>query len=58
MHLVDTNVLSEARRGNHEARTRLGWVDPVTMAWLEQLLYDRSDGIIPISDRLADATSK
>ena len=31
MYLVDTNVLSEARRGNREARTWFGSVDPDTV---------------------------
>jgi predicted nucleic acid-binding protein len=31
MYLVDTNVLSEARRGSNEARTWLRSVDPSTI---------------------------
>jgi len=42
MYLVDTNVLSEARRGSNEARTWLRSVDPSTV-YLSVALKRRTD---------------
>ena len=82
MYLVDTNVVSEARRGSRQAVAWLRSVrpesvylsaltlgeimrgvalrrksDPQTATrlteWLEQLLQDHSDRILPVTDRIA-----
>jgi toxin FitB len=82
VYLVDTNVVSEARRGSRQAVAWLRSVrpesvylsaltlgeimrgvalrrksDPQTATrlteWLEQLLQDHSDRILPVTDRIA-----